>query len=200
MEWKLNSKIILSVKRKRTQNKKPRKRLSGKLIFFLFSGQSSLSRAAMATSKTVNGILRKGSVPGDDIVPSTAPPPTSTASTTTHLNLSLPGPGASQNLQLGKNNNNDNSREASAEGQHHHSRKSRKSKEKHPSNKSGKSRSSKLDSLPESGPEDADSTLPRSSRSRSSSSKSSSKADKSAKDLALTRDLPWCGCWGNGCL
>ena len=47
----------------------------------------NLSRAAMATSKTVNGILRKGSVPGDDIVPSTAPQPT------TQLNLKLSPPG-----------------------------------------------------------------------------------------------------------
>ena len=71
----------------------------------------------------------------------------------------------------------------------------------------------KLESVTESGLEDGDSTTTtkdtvaggkiadRSSRSRSSSSKtSSSKADKAAKDLALTRDLPWCGCWGNGCL
>ena len=28
----------------------------------------------------------------------------------------------------------------------------------------------------------------------------SSKDLKAQKDLALTRDLPWCGCWGNGCL
>lgn len=159
-------------------------------------GASTLSRAAMATSKTVNGILRKGSVPGDDIVPSTAPQPTN------QLNLTLSpsgGPSMKGPPTLSKNNNND--RESSIETQErHHSRKTRKSKEKHASNKSGKSRSSKLDSLPESGLEDGDSTLPRSSRSRSSSSKSSSKADKSAKDLALTRDLPWCGCWGNGCL
>ena len=43
-----------------------------------------------------------------------------------------------------------------------------------------------------------------STRSRSNSTKSSSKAEKQQekiqKDLALTRDLPWCGCWGNGCL
>ena len=51
----------------------------------------NLSRAAMATSKTVNGILRKGSVPGDDIVPSTAPQPT------TQLNLKLSPPGKNVN-------------------------------------------------------------------------------------------------------
>jgi len=33
-----------------------------------------------------------------------------------------------------------------------------------------------------------------------SSSKSQLKTDKTGKDLSLTRDLPWCGCWGNGCL
>ena len=119
----------------------------------------SASRVATATNRTVNGILRKGSVPGDDIV---GPPPE-------------------------KEN-----------------KKGRKSKMKEAEAKSSKK---KLESVTESGLEDGDSTTTtkdgkdRSSRSRSSSTKtSSSKADKAAKDLALTRDLPWCGCWGNGCL
>ena len=118
----------------------------------------SASRVATATNRTVNGILRKGSVPGDDIV---GPPPEKEKS------------------------------------------KGRKSKMKDSESKSSKK---KLESVTESGLEDGDSTTTkdgkdRSSRSRSSSTKtSSSKADKAAKDLALTRDLPWCGCWGNGCL
>ena len=162
----------------------------------------NLSRAAMATSKQVNGILRKGSVPGDDIVPSATATTMPQPPTQLKLNLSPSGPVQLQQKQPLSKNNNNLERETPGESQerHHSSRKTRKSKEKQSSNKSGKSRSSKLDSLPESGLEDGESTLPRSSRSRSSSSKSSTKADKSAKDLALTRDLPCCGCWGNGCL
>ena len=117
-------------------------------------------------NRTVNGILRKGSVPGDDIV---TPP----------------------NVDKDKEDN-------------------RKSNRKAKNSSSGGSKnnkkSAKLESVTESGLEDGDSSnaggtgKDRSSRSRSSSSKTSSKADKAAKDLALTRDLPWCGCWGNGCL
>ena len=121
----------------------------------------SASRVATATNRTVNGILRKGSVPGDDIV---GPPP--------------------------EKENKSKSRKMS---------KMEKAE--------AKASKKKLESVTESGLEDGDSTTTtkdgkdRSSRSRSSSTKtSSSKADKAAKDLALTRDLPWCGCWGNGCL
>jgi len=158
-------------------------------------GQSgTMSRAAIMTSKTVNGILRKGSVPGDDIIPSSA-------LTQQETNLSSSNnPPQQKVLTSASKNNNDKESPSDHQQSHQHSRKSRKNKEKHSSNKSAKSKSSKLDSLPESGLEDGESTLPRSSRSRSSSSKSSVKADKTAKDLALTRDLPWCGCWGNGCL
>ncbi len=157
-------------------------------------GQSgTMSRAAILTSKTVNGILRKGSVPGDDVILN--PLQNHQESSATHSKNPIQQKVSSSDA--GKNNN-DN--ESVSDQQHQPSRKSRKSKEKLPSNKSGKSKSSKLDSLPESGLEDGESTLPRSSHSRSSSSKSSVKADKTAKDLALTRDLPWCGCWGNGCL
>lgn len=131
----------------------------------------SAHRVATATNRTVNGILRKGSVPGDDIV---GPPPHEKEKDVTKQRKPL-----------------------------------MMSSKKDPP--PPKKKSPKLESVTESGMEDGDSTTTtkdttkdgkdRSSRSRSSSSKtSSSKADKAAKDLALTRDLPWCGCWGNGCL
>lgn len=132
---------------------------------------SAASRMATATSRTVNGILRKGSVPGDDIV---KPPSVDKSAKTSQLDKDL--------------------------AEKESSRKNRKTK-----GSLSKKKAAKLESVTESGMEDGDSstkdTKDRSSRSRSSSSKtSSSKADKAAKDLALTRDLPWCGCWGNGCL
>ena len=123
----------------------------------------SASRVEKATNRTVNGILRKGSVPGDELVE----PPEKDKALTDAL-------------------------KAVAD------RKNRK-----PSKAAATKKQKKLESVTE---DDGDSsttkdTKDRSSRSRSSSSKtSSSKADKAAKDLALTRDLPWCGCWGNGCL
>ena len=131
----------------------------------------SASRVATATNRTVNGILRKGSVPGDDLV---GPPIKE----------------KEKDVTKGRGNQKANKNATSSK------------------NKKG---NTKLESVTESGLEDGDSTTTtkdtiggnkdRSSRSRSSSSKaSSSKNDKAAKDLALTRDLPWCGCWGNGCL
>lgn len=132
----------------------------------------SAAQVGRVTNRTVNGILRKGSVPGDDIV---TPP-----------NLDKDHPDGKE-----ANRKKDSS--------------SSNRKAKNSSSGSGKNKkSAKLESVTESGMEDGDSsaagTKDRSSRSRSSSSKTSSKADKAAKDLALTRDLPWCGCWGNGCL
>nr|XP_040571200.1 uncharacterized protein LOC121120399 isoform X1 [Lepeophtheirus salmonis] len=133
-------------------------------------------------SKTVNGILRKGSGPGDEIVS-----PISRSKM--------------ENLHNNNNNNNNNVKED-------HPRRHRKSKNDRSSTaatKSSRSRNSKLESVTESGGEDGgenNSTLTRSSRSRSNSTKSNkgSSSEKTQKDLALTRDLPWCGCWGNGCL
>ena len=131
----------------------------------------SASQVGRVTNRTVNGILRKGSVPGDDIV---TPP------------------------NLDKDQDKDNARKTN--------RKAKNSSSGSASNNKNNKKSAKLESVTESGLEDGDSskdgttTKDRSSRSRSSSSKTSSKADKAAKDLALTRDLPWCGCWGNGCL
>ena len=150
----------------------------------------SASKVATATNRTVNGILRKGSVPGDDIVG----PPTKDKDALSKL---LEANDRKNKHELGnKKSGNDRSGKNSSGGG------------------LKKNKSSKLESVTESGLEDGDSTTTtkdtvaggkadRSSRSRSSSSKNSdksSKADKAAKDLALTRDLPWCGCWGNRCL
>lgn len=108
----------------------------------------------VSTSKTVNGILRKGSLREEE-----------------------------------------EKRESVSS-----SRKSRKSVEAR--NKadrhSSKHRSHKSDSALASGEDTADSEKTRSSRSRSNSTKSNKTEKK--ENLALTRDLPWCGCWGNGCL
>ena len=153
----------------------------------------SASKVATATNRTVNGILRKGSDPGDDIV---GPPDKNDKDTLAKL------------LEA-----NDRKSAAMTAG----NKKSSGGKNSHSGFKKKSERdgggSHKLESVTESGLEDGDSTTTtkdtvaggktadRNSRSRSSSSKtSSSKADKAAKDLALTRDLPWCGCWGNGCL
>ncbi|XP_059098803.1 uncharacterized protein LOC131892947 isoform X2 [Tigriopus californicus] len=131
----------------------------------VFEEPGSGPTSTRITSKTVNGILRKGSGPGDEIVANADPPRTS----------------------------------SKARRKDHH----RKSASK--SNRSSKQ--GPVEGLTENGEDH------RSSRSRSNSTKSSSKnnasnnkessnsdAKKSQKDLALTRDLPWCGCWGNGCL
>ena len=107
----------------------------------------------VSTSKTVNGILRKGSLREEE----------------------------------------EKARESVSSV-----RKSRKSAERSKGERhSSKSRSHKTDSTLASSEDTGDSDK-RSSRSRSNSTKSS-KADKK-ENLALTRDLPWCGCWGNGCL
>ena len=147
----------------------------------------SASKVATATNRTVNGILRKGSVPGDDIV---GPPDKDKDALSKLLEA------------------NDRKNQAGSKNKAGDRGLSGKNSLGLKKNKSGQ----KLESVTESGLEDGDSTTTkdtvaggkagdRSSRSRSSSSKtSSSKADKAAKDLALTRDLPWCGCWGNGCL
>lgn len=131
----------------------------------VFEEPGSGPTSTRITSKTVNGILRKGSGPGDEIVANADPPRSS----------------------------------SKARRKDHH----RKSGSK--SNRSSKQ--GPVEGLTENGEDH------RSSRSRSNSTKSSSKnnasnnkdssnsdAKKSQKDLALTRDLPWCGCWGNGCL
>ena len=62
------------------------------------------------------------------------------------------------------------------------------------SSKTSKHRSSKNDESTD------DHDGGRSSRSRSNSTKSTKSEKKEQNNLALTRDLPWCGCWGNGCL
>jgi len=114
----------------------------------------------VSTSKTVNGILRKGSLRGDE-------------------------------------EKKEEKRKArkSAEGHRHKSERSHSS-----SSKSSRLRGSKLDSVTESGDDPDNGSEKRSSRSRSNSTKSTKSEKKDANNIALTRDLPWCGCWGNGCL
>jgi hypothetical protein len=74
--------------------------------------------------------------------------------------------------------------------------KSKTLNEKRLSNKSNSRKLSKSDTQSDAdGLVETDSALV-----QKSSSKSQLKGDKTGKDLALTRDLPWCGCWGNGCL
>jgi len=145
------------------------------------------AKTGAANSKAVNGILRKGSVPGNEIVS----PPAETRESTE------------------RKSGGDKEREAISK----RSRKARdggngeKSNHKSKSGKN-KSNSNRLGSLNESSKsekeQETDGEKSKVGRSRSNSTKSSSKAekqqDKIQKDLALTRDLPWCGCWGNGCL
>ena len=114
----------------------------------------------VSTSKTVNGILRKGSLRGDEE----------------------------------KKEEKSHRQRKAAENHRHRSERSQSS-----SSKSSRPRGSKLDSVNESG-DDPDGSEKRSSRSRSNSTKSTKSEKKDANNIALTRDLPWCGCWGNGCL
>ena len=106
----------------------------------------NLTRVAMATSKQVNGILRKGSVPGDDIVPSAVPVAPPQPPNQLNLNLSPQGKVQQQQQQQQQQKsafkNNNNERETSQEPpeRQHSSRKTKKNKEKASSNKSGKSR------------------------------------------------------------
>ena len=144
----------------------------------------------VANSKAVNGILRKGSNPNNEMVS----PPVETRE--------------SNDRKSGGDRDRDTT-----------SKRSRKIRDggngerSNHKSKSGKnkSNSAKLGSLNESNnsekAQETDGEKTRGekgTRSRSNSTKSSSKAEKQQekiqKDLALTRDLPWCGCWGNGCL
>ena len=118
----------------------------------------------ISTSKAVNGILRKGSLRGNESDKDLHPP--------------------------AQPNNGSSSRKTRKSGDHHRHRGDRSSG----SSSKSKHRSSRTD---DSG-EDLDGG--RSSRSRSNSTKSSKSEKREQNNLALTRDLPWCGCWGNGCL
>ena len=82
-----------------------------------------------------------------------------------------------------------NNRKGRKSGDHRH----RSDRSHSGSSKTSKHRSSKND-------ESADDHDGRSSRSRSNSTKSTKSEKREQNNLALTRDLPWCGCWGNGCL
>jgi hypothetical protein len=144
-------------------------------------GRNKSSKSSILTSKTVNGILRKGSGPADELVPSSEK--------------------QREKIKL------------------------RKSKEHHKHKSKSASRgSTRLEAVSESGDRNGDEngdadkkekpllSKSASKHSRNNSTKSSGKDGKDGKDgslnkdakhqkdLALTRDLPWCGCWGNGCL
>ena len=131
----------------------------------------------ISTSKAVNGILRKGSLRGEEDEEEAAK-----------------GAGRGADLSSLPPGN----------------RKSRKAAEsRHARGESGSARHAGANSKhrlhkTEAAEETGDSSDKRSSRSRSNSTKSSKgggeKGSKEAGSLALTRDLPWCGCWGNGCL
>ena len=131
----------------------------------------------ISTSKAVNGILRKGSLRGEEDEEEAAK-----------------GAGRGADLSSLPSGN----------------RKPRKAAEsRHARGESGSARHAGANSKhrlhkTEAAEETGDSSDKRSSRSRSNSTKSSKgggeKGSKEAGSLALTRDLPWCGCWGNGCL
>ena len=145
-------------------------------------------KGSVANSKAVNGILRKGSIPGNEIV---SPP-----------------------METKESSDRKSSGDKDRDGTSKRSRKNRDGdkgdRSNHKSKSKSKSNSGKLGSLKETNDgdkaqeTDGEKSRGGGSRSRSNSTKSSSKAEKQQekiqKDLALTRDLPWCGCWGNGCL
>lgn len=124
---------------------------------FVPGSSALLSSRQISTSKAVNGILRKGSLRGNE-----------------------------------EDKSDKSSRKTRKSGDHRH-----RSDRSHSgsSSKASKHRSSKND---ESTTEEHDGG--RSSRSRSNSTKSTKSEKREQNNLALTRDLPWCGCWGNGCL
>jgi len=130
----------------------------------------------ISTSKAVNGILRKGSLRGEE-----------------------------EDDESGKVGASASGRGSEPPGLPPANRKPRKPADsRHGAGSSSRhAGSSSKHRKAEAAEETGDSSDKRSSRSRSNSTKSSKAGDKSSKDtgsLALTRDLPWCGCWGNGCL
>ena len=143
------------------------------------------SKASVATSKAVNGILRKGSIPGNEIV---SPP--------------MEVKGSSDRKSSGDKERDEKSKRSRKKGDGDKNNHKSKSKNKSNSGKLGSLKESKDDGKAEE--TDGEKSRGGGSRSRSYSTKSTTKAEKKQeqiqKDLALTRDLPWCGCWGNGCL
>jgi hypothetical protein len=130
----------------------------------------------VSTSKAVNGILRKGSLRGEDDDDESGKAVAS-ASGRGSEPPGLPPPASRKARKPADSRHGGSSRHAGSSSKHR-----------------------KAEAAEETG----DSSDKRSSRSRSNSTKSSKGGgDKNSKDagsLALTRDLPWCGCWGNGCL
>ena len=142
----------------------------------------------MSTSKTVNGILRKGSLREESDRGGGG------------------GPGATGNNN--NNNNNSNSLRPEQSGGSSARKSSRRTGggggesrhkgEKHSKHSRSRDRGGGGDHGDEGDGGGGDGK--RSSRSRSNSTKANKQENAKKENLALTRDLPWCGCWGNGCL
>ena len=146
-------------------------------------------KGSVANSKAVNGILRKGSIPGNEIV----------------------SPPMEEKRSSDRKSSGDKERDVTSKRSRKNRDGDKGDRSNHKSKSKNKSNSSKLGPLKDKmdngdNAQDTDGEKSRggATRSRSNSTKSSSKAEKQQekiqKDLALTRDLPWCGCWGNGCL
>ena len=148
------------------------------------SRSSKSSKGGILNQKTVNGILRKGSGPGDEPVP-----------------------------QESKREKKSRKRD----GHHKHKSKSRTRleavSESAAGGGGGGGAGSGSGSDKEGGGGNGKEKVPFSKSEaremaarKAEAAKKANKANKDSKelkhqkDLALTRDLPWCGCWGNGCL
>ena len=148
------------------------------------SKSSSKGRAGILNQKTVNGILRKGSGPGDEPVP--------------------------QDSGGGKRDKKSRKRD----GHHKHKSKSRTRLEAVSEGAGGgggggagsgsgsdKEGAGSKEKVPLSKAEARELAARKADAAKKANkANKDSKELKHQKDLALTRDLPWCGCWGNGCL
>ena len=151
------------------------------------SRSSKSSKGGILNQKTVNGILRKGSGPGDEPVPQESKRDKKSRKRDGHhkhksksrtrleaVSETAAGGGGGGGGGAGSGSGSD--REGGNGGGH---------KEKVPLSKA-----------------EARELAARKAEAAKKASKGNkdSKELKHQKDLALTRDLPWCGCWGNGCL
>ena len=147
----------------------------------------STSKSILA-SKTVNGILRKGSGPGDELVPSTTEKHRDKKGRKGHHKhksksasrslTRLEAVSESAGGERGEENGDGGGGGGGGGNDGKKDRDKGKGSSKHSRNNSTKSKEGK----------------------DKEKDNSSAKEAKHQKDLALTRDLPWCGCWGNGCL
>ena len=151
------------------------------------SRSSKSSKGGILNQKTVNGILRKGSGPGDEPVPQESKRDKKSRKRDGHhkhksksrtrleaVSETAAGGGGGGGGGAGSGSGSD--REGGNGGGH---------KEKVPLSKA-----------------EARELAARKAEAAKKANKGNkdSKELKHQKDLALTRDLPWCGCWGNGCL